>query len=90
MGIKNLVHKSDDPDGPFKTVGEVAEYFECHPDTIRRWGKVIGVPTRQMDLGESGKSYVWCYTQSDVDALELYSSTINPKGGRPKIDKTDP
>ena len=33
-----MVHRVDDPDGPFKTVGEVAEYFEVHKDTIQRWG----------------------------------------------------
>jgi hypothetical protein len=84
-GIVKLVHRADDPDGPFKTIAEVAEYFERSKDTIRKWGKVIGVPTHKMPLGDDDSdAFVWCYTRNDIAALEDYSAGINPKGGRPK------
>jgi hypothetical protein len=90
-GIIKIVHRSDDPDGPFKTIKEVAEYFERSKDTIRRWGEVIGVPTHKMMLGDGNdpNAFVWCYTEDDIAALEDYSSGINPKGGRPRKEEQE-
>jgi hypothetical protein len=88
-GIQELVHRSEDPDGPFMTITEVAEYFERDKDTIRRWGKKCGVPTRQMPLGDGDSgAFVWLYTRSDLEKLTAHSAGINPKGGRPKSDAT--
>ena len=77
--LKEIEHE----DGPLLTVGEVAEFFERHPDTIRRWSAKCGIPTNQVELGELGYA-VWCYTQSDLRTLANFSKDINPKGGRPK------
>lgn len=91
-GIVDMVHRAgeDHPEGPFYTLSEIAEYFERDKDTIKRWGAKIGVPTHKMPLGEGDSdAFVWCYTQADRNALEDYSATINPKGGRPKSEPED-
>jgi hypothetical protein len=83
-GIIKLVHRAEHPDGPFKTIGEVAEYFERDRSTIRKWCKRIGdIPSHSMPLNDKGQ-FVWLYTENDIRELEKYSATINPKGGRPK------
>lgn len=88
-GIITIVHRADHPDGPFQTIAEVAEYFERDKDTIRRWGKAIGVPTHKMMLGDgtNPNAFVWCYTESDVAALDEYSKNI--KVGRPPKEKSN-
>lgn len=92
-GIIKLVHRADHPDGPFMTIGEVAEYFERSRDTIRRWCEKLSAelgehfPSHKMPLNEKETSWVWCYTESDIRRLEKYSSNINPKGGRPPKNK---
>ena len=88
-GIIKMVHRVDHEDGPFKTIAEVAEYFERDKDTIRRWGRALNLPTHKMPLGDGSNpnAFVWLYTESDIEDLEVYSATLNPKGGRPK--KTD-
>jgi hypothetical protein len=85
-GIIKMVHSIDDEDGPYKTVAEVAEYFEKSKDTIKRWGKRLGIPNHKMPLSEEAEnpnSFVWLYTESDIRAFEEFSKTFNPKGGRP-------
>lgn len=76
-----MVHRIDDADGPYKTVGEVAEYFERSRDTIKRWGDVLGLPTHKMPLGEHPNNFCWLYTEEDIRALEKYSEEI--RIGRP-------
>lgn len=88
-GITKMVHRIDDADGPYKTVGEVAEYFERTRDTVRRWGRITGVPTHKMVLGDHPNAFVWLYTEEDIQVLEEYSKDINPKGGRPRKDMED-
>lgn len=85
-GIVSMAHRADHPDGPFKTVSEVAEYFERDKDTIRRWGKTLGIPTHKMELCEPPKpfAFVWLYTEKDIEQMERYMETLNPKGGRPR------
>lgn len=85
-GIVELVHQSDHPDGPFKTIGEVAEYFERDRTTIKRWGRRLNIPTHKMPLGDgtNPNSFVWLYTEKDIQKMEEYSGGINPKGGRPR------
>lgn len=90
-GIVQMVHRVDHPDGPFMTITEVAEYFERDKDTIRRWGKKLGVPTHKMPLGDgtNPNAFVWLYTRDDLAAFEKYSEGINPKGGRPPKEKAE-
>jgi predicted DNA-binding transcriptional regulator AlpA len=84
-GIVKLVHRIEDDDGPFFTIGEVAERLGKSRDTIKRWVEENDdlVPERhQMPLGEpGGKSFVWLYTEDDIRRMEEFSSTI--KMGRP-------
>lgn len=84
-GIIQLVHRADDPDGPFRTISEVAEFFEVHIDTARRWAKACGLPKRKMELNEEGTSWVWLYNEEDMDALSEYSGNLKP--GRPKNEQ---
>lgn len=89
-GIQDMVNRIDDEDGPYKTISEVAEYFERTTDTIRRWSKTCGLPTHKMPLGKKGsKSFVWLWTEEDIKALEKYAEGVNPKGGRPPKKKDD-
>lgn len=88
-GIVKMVHTLDDDDGPYQTVSEVAEYFEKSVDTIRRWGKRLGIPTHMMRTGESETAFVWLYTQEDIHAFEEFTKTFNPKGGRPKKEENE-
>lgn len=86
-GIIKLVHRTDDPDGPFMVISEVAEYFECHSDTIRRWGRALNIPTHKMLLGDDNlpddeRAFVWLYTRDDIQKMEEYSQGLSP--GRPK------
>jgi hypothetical protein len=80
-GIIKMVHRIDDEDGPYLTIGEVAEYFERSRDTIRTWGRSLGLPTHKMQLGEHENSFVWLYTEGDIEELKKHSETI--KTGRP-------
>lgn len=89
-GIIEMVHRADHPDGPFKTIREVAEYFERSNDTIRKWCKKVSedrdepIPNHKMPLNDEGSAWVWLYTESDIAALADYSEGVNPKGGRPR------
>ena len=88
-GIIKLVHRADDPAGPFKTIKEVADFFHRDKDTIRRWGKRVGVPTHKMKLGDgtNPNAFVWLYTEADIEALDKYQQGINHQGGRPPKKK---
>jgi len=91
-GIVEMVHRAgdEDPDGPFMTLSEVAEYFERDKDTIKRWASRCGVPTHKMPLGDDDSdAFVWCWTQEDIHVLEKHSASINPKGGRPKSERQE-
>jgi hypothetical protein len=83
-GIIKLVHRTDHPDGPFFTVNEVAIKFGNSKDTIRRWGKQLGIPTHKMLLGDGTNEniFVWLYTEEDISAFEKHNAGI--KTGRPR------
>lgn len=83
-GIIKMVHSVSDADGPYKTISEVAEYFECSRDTIRRWGKKCGIPNHKMELNDEGTAFCWLYTEEDIQKFSEFSDTFNHKGGRPK------
>jgi predicted transcriptional regulator len=89
-GIVKMVHRVDDPDGPFMTIGEVAALFERDRSTVRRWCRRLcdegyQIPTHKMPLGDekSSDAFVWCYSKEDFERLAKLAATINPKGGRP-------
>jgi predicted transcriptional regulator len=92
-GIVKMVHRADDPDGPFLTIGEVAALFERDRSTVKRWCRRLCdegylIPSHKMPLGDESdpdtNAFVWCYTHKDMERLAELSATINPKGGRPK------
>jgi hypothetical protein len=72
-GIINLVAQVDS--GKFKTIKQVAEIIGRDPSTIRaavRNGKVEGA-THKMLLGDgSGKSFVWLYTDEDIERFKKH------------------
>lgn len=81
-GILHLVARVDG--GPYYTIKQVAERLGKSTDTIRRWvrDEVVPAPSHKMDLGEEGKSFVWLYTEDDIEVYEAYSTITRP--GRPR------
>ena len=66
-----MVARIDDPDGPFYTIGQVAEKIGVSKDTIRRWGRSLGIPTHRMPLNDvpDSNAFCWLYTDADIDIL---------------------
>lgn len=74
--------------GPYYTISTVSERVGRSPDRIREWmkGNESLRPTHKMPLGETGKSFVWLYTEDDISRLIEYASTRKP--GRPPKQET--
>lgn len=81
-GILRLVSRVDG--GPYYTIRQVADRLDRSVDTIRRWVNEgsVPAPTHKMDLGEGGKSFVWLYTEEDIEIYEAYATIV--KVGRPR------
>lgn len=79
-GILHLVSRVDG--GPYYTVRQVADRLGKSTDTIRRWARTVHAPSHKMDLGVEGKSFVWLYTEDDIEIYEAYATIV--KVGRPK------
>lgn len=75
-GIEKMVGRIVDPDGPYSTINEVAQRLGVSKDTIRRWGKSVGVPTHKMELCDPPKenAFVWLYTESDIQRLKEHTA----------------
>ena len=80
-GIINLVAKVDS--GKYKTIKQVADIVSRDPSTIRHAirdrrikdaaGDDYEGATHKMPLGDgSGKSFVWLYTDEDIEILKAH------------------